>query len=278
MLILWQVAALLSGGCTGLLGTYLVGLRMPFLAVGIAHAAMAGAIFGHLLGWPPLVASLGAAVAAALGLAWLVTLPIRADLGVLSSILLSFTMGLAFLGIGLNQGDMTAHLSLLWGSLLFTRPRDLLLMAGAALALLVFLARCRRPLEAILFSHALARAGGIRDRQILGVFMLLAAVIIALNLQTVGGLMIYSLLTNPAAAAYELATTMRGVRLLAVALGVVSTLCGFWASYLLDWPTGACIVLVSTALYALAVCIARRRARGQGTAARGGNAPGLPPP
>jgi manganese/iron transport system permease protein len=262
MLITWQIAALLSGGTTGLLGTYLVGLRMPFLAVGIAHAAMAGAIFGHLLGWPPMLVSLGAALAAGQGLAWLVTMPIRADLGVLSSILLSFTMGLAFLGIGLNQGDMTPHLSLLWGSLLFTRPRDLALMTAAALALGVFLLGCRRPLEAILFSPTLARAAGVRDRLILSVFMLLAAVIITLNLQTVGGLMIYSLLTNPAAAAYELATTMRAARLLAVALGIVSTLCGFWASYLLNWPTGACIVLVSTALYAVAVCIARRRAHG----------------
>jgi manganese/iron transport system permease protein len=232
MILLWQMAALLSGASTGLLGVYLVGLRMPFLAVGMAHAAMAGAVFGYLLGWPPTLPALAFALVAGWAMAWLVTANVRADLGTLSSILLSLTMGLAFLGIGLNRGDMTPLLSLMWGSLLFVRPHDLVLMLAFLLVLGGFVALCRRPLEAILFSRPLARACGIRERPMLILFMLLAGLIITLNLQIIGGLMMYSLLTNPAAAAYELGGSMRAVRTWSLALGLASTLCGFWCS----WP------------------------------------------
>jgi ABC-type Mn2+/Zn2+ transport system permease subunit len=82
-------------------------MNMPFLGIGMAHAAMCGAIFAHLAGWPPLPAALGAALAAGAFLAWIGSTRVRADLGVVTSILLSFTMGLAFLGIGLSSEDMT---------------------------------------------------------------------------------------------------------------------------------------------------------------------------
>ena len=47
------LAAFLGGGSAGLLGIFIIGLRMPFMAVFSAHAAMAGAVFGVLLGLSP---------------------------------------------------------------------------------------------------------------------------------------------------------------------------------------------------------------------------------
>jgi manganese/iron transport system permease protein len=104
MMLLWQLAALLSGSSVGLMGVYVVGLRMPFLGIGMAHAAMAGAVFAYLLGWPPATLALGCALAAGAGLAWMATTHARADLSITTSILLSLTMGLAFAYIGMNKG------------------------------------------------------------------------------------------------------------------------------------------------------------------------------
>jgi manganese/iron transport system permease protein len=155
---------------------------------------------------------------------------------------------------------MSPLLSMMWGSMLFVRPVELLLMGLLGVALAVFVTCCRRPLEALLFSRVVAHACGVPERRLLMVFMILAALLITVNLQIVGGLLMYSLLTNPAAAAFELGGSMRAVRLWAIGCGVASTLGGFWLSYLLNLPTGACIVLVSTLFYSLAVCIARRTA------------------
>ena len=39
-----------AGASTGLLGTFIVGMRIPFLGVCVSHAALAGAVFGALFG------------------------------------------------------------------------------------------------------------------------------------------------------------------------------------------------------------------------------------
>ncbi len=88
MLMLWLLAALASGASTGLLGLYVVGMNMPFLGIGMAHAAMAGAVFASLAGWPILPAALAAALAAGALLAWIATTRVRADLGIATRILL----------------------------------------------------------------------------------------------------------------------------------------------------------------------------------------------
>ena len=261
MMILWHLAAILSGSSVGLLGSYLVGFRMPFLAIALSHAAMAGGILACLLGWPVMPVALLAALLAGGFLAWLTSRPVHTDLNTATSLLLSLTLGLAFLGMGLNRGDMTPMLSLLWGNLLLVRLFDILLLALSGLVLLGGVVLYRKELEALLFSRRVARASGIRDRHVMMVFLVLAAAVVTVNISIVGGLLMYALLTNPAAAAYELAHSIRTVRMLSLILGVCSTLAGFWVSFLLDLPTGACIVLISCIIYGFAAAIAHLRWR-----------------
>ena len=259
MMLVWTLAALGSGFTSGLLGLYVVGLNMPFLGIGMAHAAMAGAVWALMAGAPVFPCALAAALTAGAALAWMATTRVRSDLGTLTSILLSFTMGLAFLGIGMNQGDMSPMLSLVWGSLLFVRPLDVALLFALGAVFCVFLFFCRRPLDTLLFSRGAARSCGLNERPLLMVFMGLAALVITINLKLTGGLLMYALLTNPAAAAFEVAASMPSARRWAAGLGVSSTLGGFAVSYGLDLPTGACIVMMSTALFAVAAVYARRK-------------------
>ncbi|MBN1515680.1 metal ABC transporter permease [Candidatus Sumerlaeota bacterium] len=263
MMQLWILAALSSGFSSGLLGLYIVGMRMPFLGIGMAHAAMAGAVFASLAGWPLLPCALAGAVLAGGILAWIATTHVRSDLGVITSILLSFTMGLAFLGIGMHKGgEMSAFHSLMWGSMLLVKESDVKLLFLLGAAFLVFLYFCRRPLDTLLFSRGAARSCGLNEWPLLMLFMLLAALIITINLNITGGLLMYALLTNPAAAAFELAESMPSARRWAAGLGIASTLGGFGASYALDLPTGACIVMVSTLLYAAAAVYSHQKAKG----------------
>jgi len=64
--------------------------------------------------------------------------------------------------------------------------------------------------------------------------------------------MIFSIITCPAAAAYQFCTGHRSVVIAATVFGMLSALIGFMVSFYLDLPTGACIVLVSSAIFALA--------------------------
>lgn len=248
-------AAVIGGGSAGLLGVFVVGLRMPFLAVGAAHFALAGAVFGELAGLPhgP-CAFAGAAVGA--GALGMVLRKRTLDPNVALGTLFSLSMGLAFLGIGLAEGPRSSLLGLLWGSLLFVDTGKLTMIVLCGVVLAVFTVAFDARLRAMLFSRELASAL-FPEGVLFALFLLLAAAVITVNLETVGGLMLYSLVTNPAVAALRLARGYVSALVLGAVFGSVSALGGFLAAYWLDLPAGACIVLVSSAL--VGVALWRRR-------------------
>jgi len=245
-------AGAIAGASCGLLGAYIVALRMPFIGVFISHAAMAGTIFAYLLGLDPTVGPVVVSSMAAMSLAGIRPGRSRLDPNVALGILFSLMLGLTFLGIGLTRGSRTEILGLLWGSILFVRPEHVVVIGAAGVAFGVFALAFSKELKVLLFSRTIASATGVHETFVYALFLGLCGIVLAVNLPLVGGLMIFSLITNPAAAAYQVCRGHRAAVCMATAFGVFSAVGGFVASYYLDLPTGACIVLVSAAVFALA--------------------------
>lgn len=268
-----MVGGMLAGGSTGMLGTYIVGMRIPFLGICVSHAALAGAVFGSLFGLTGsalLGPALAGAVVTALLLGLLDPQRVRADTNVVMGILFSLTMGLAFLGIGLfsrfDRSDSEA-LSLLWGSLTFCAWSDVTWMAGVALVQILFVLLLQKEMRAIMFSREHAAGAGIHVTAIWTAFLILASAVLTINFKTVGGLMIYSLMTNPAAAAFQLTRGHGRTLLLSVVLGAFSGVGGFLIALFAGIPTGAAIVLLSSLVVALAAVgghfLRKRKTRGE---------------
>lgn len=262
------LAGAVAGGSTGMLGTFIVGMRVPFLGVCVSHAALAGAIFGALFGLTGsslLMPAMAGATATALLVGVWNPQATRIDSNVLLGMLFSLTMGLAFLGLGLfsvyGVSDNEVR-NLLWGSLNFCRWADFTWMAGAAVVELLFVVAFYKEMRAILFDRTHAAASGIRVTVIWTLFLLLTSLILTINFQTVGGLMIYSLLTNPAAAAFQLVRGYGRALVLSTLLGVLSGLGGFLVAAWFDLPTGAMIVILSSLLVGVAALLARLSASG----------------
>ena len=244
------IAAALLGGCSaGLLGIYIIGLRMPFIAVFAAHAAMAGAVFGDLAGLPHIAAGFAGAMIGALLLGLLLRhrdLDPNAALGILFSLM----MGIAFLGIGLSKGPKSNLLGLMWGSLLFVTGTQLIIMIALTAALIVFLFIFEKELKVLLFSRELA-SFMIPEWLIFTSLLIFSAGVITINLETVGGLLLYSLIANPAVAALRVARSYRFALFLSGILGALSALGGFITAYWFNLPIGACIVLFSSLIVGL---------------------------
>lgn len=246
------LAAVLVGAGCGLVGVYLVALRLPFIGIFISHTAMAGAVYCYLLGLNPTAGPVAVSCLAAMSLAAIRPHRSRLDPGVALAVLFSFMLGLTFLGISLVEGSRTEIMALLWGSILFVRGETVVVIAAAAFAFALFAVAFNKELKVILFSRTIASATGVHETFVYTLFLGLCAIVLAVNLPLVGGLMIFSLITNPAAAAYQICRGHRSVVIVSTLLGVVSAVGGFLVSYRFDWPTGACIVLASTALFAMA--------------------------
>ncbi|MBN2368975.1 MAG: metal ABC transporter permease [Vicinamibacteria bacterium] len=238
-------AAVLGGALAGGLGLFVVAMRIALLALLTAHAALAGAVLGQLFGFPPGFAGTAGALAGSL----LLGLCLRQrdiDPGAVLGTLFSLMLGLAFLGIGLMRGARSEALSILWGSLLFVRPSHLWIMAGIAIAFAAFVLVFEQELKLLLFNRELASLH-MPEWLLFTAFLALAGLVIAVNLEVVGGLFLYSLVCNPAIAALRVARSWRGAIALSVSLGAASALAGFFAAYQWNLPVGACIVIASSA-------------------------------
>ena len=250
--IKWMLTALIGGAGCGLAGFLLISLNLPFMGVCLAHAALAGAVLAYFLGTPVLATAL----AASLGVAAIVG-PLadktRTHANTVMSILFSLTLGLAFLGIGLMQDRRSELLGLMWGNLLLVRWADLPPLALAWLLPLVLLIVFAKETKAVLFDREIARACGIHAAAFYYAIIALCGFTVTVNLNIVGGLMLYSLLTNPAVAAMQLAKTYRTAVAGSMLLGALCAVGGLMLSFALNWPAGASIVLVSSIVYAAAL-------------------------
>jgi len=79
------------------------------------------------------------------------------------------------------------------------------------------------------------------------------------SLRSIGGLLIFSLILNPAAAAYQLTYSMKRMFLLSAAFGVLSGWIGLLFSYLFNIPSGATIVITSSLIFMIAAIFSPKR-------------------
>jgi manganese/iron transport system permease protein len=77
--------------------------------------------------------------------------------------------------------------------------------------------------------------------------------VICLNLNTIGGILIFSLLINPPSAARILTHKLSKMYLLSVLFGIVSCLLGLFFSYVFSVPSGATIIIVSSLIFIISL-------------------------
>lgn len=252
------LAALLAGVACPLVGVLVVTMRLSFIGVCMSHAAFAGALLGLVVGAPPLLSamllSLGAA--AALG-----PLADKGDFGpdTAMGVVFSSSLGLSFLLLALIPGPKTEALSLLWGSVLTVTQQNLVLMAAIAAVIGLLVAVFFKEVQAVIFNRELAAAAGIPATAIFYGLLLCSGLAVTASLSAIGGLLVFSLVINPAAAAYQLTYSLRRMLGLAVLFGVLSGWLGLALSFVLDLPTGALIIMVSSLVFLAATSLSPKR-------------------
>ena len=252
------LSGLLSGLACGLAGVFVVLLRISFVGVCIAHAALAGALVSVFAGLPPLPGAMILSLAAAAAISPLAgrggISPDTAT-GVVFSVMLSVSM----LALGLLPGARSDGLGLIWGSIMTVTGADLWFLIAVTTPFLVFLCALFKEVQAVLCHKDAALAAGIPANVISQGMLLLLGAVIAAGMKAVGGLLIYSLIITPAAAAYQLTYRLKTMFVLSAVFGVASCWTGIWASCVLGWPSGATIVLAATGILVLCIAVSPKR-------------------
>jgi manganese/iron transport system permease protein len=252
------LATFLGGIACSLIGVFVVLLHMPFIGVAMSHAAFAGALLGLWLGFDPIIGAFVFCLAAS---AVVGPLADRGQLGPETSlgIIFSLMLGLAFLFIGIIPNTRSAALDLLWGSVLTIGREDLILLGIVAFLVVGIVVIFGKEIQATIFNRNVAIAVGIPATLVLYGIIFLTGATITVTLRSIGGLLIFSLILNPAAAAYQLTYSMKRMYFIAAGFGVLSSWIGLFGSYIFNIPSGATIIITSSLIFMLALIFSPKR-------------------
>ena len=252
------LTGVLGGIACSIIGVFVVLMHMPFIGVCMSHAAFAGAMLGLWLGFDPLI---GAFVMSLLAAAIVGPLADRGELNPETSVgvIFSLMLGLSFLFIGLMPGTKSSALEILWGSILTNTRSDIILLAVVAMVIVGLVLLFFKEIQATIFNRDMALSVGIPAMIILYGILFLTGATITVTLRSIGGILIFSLILNPAAAAYQLTYSMKKMFLFSVLFGVLPSLLGLFLSYYFNLPSGATIVVTSSVIFLVAVIFSPKR-------------------
>jgi manganese/iron transport system permease protein/iron/zinc/copper transport system permease protein len=247
------VATTLAGGLCGLMGVYIVLRRMAYIGHGMAHAVFGGAVVSYVT--PFIGFFVGASIWGFLS-ALLITLTTRkrqigadAAIGIVTTA--SFAIGVAIIS---RYKTFTRDFeAALFGNILGVSQGDLIaiLVVAAVAALVVFLG-----FKLLLFStfdQEVARFYGVPTGWVDTMFSMVLAATIVVSLQVLGATLIAAAIVIPPIVARLLTNSFRRMVLLATGLGAFCGLAGIYVSWYIDVSSGASVVLLSAALFVVAL-------------------------
>jgi len=261
-------AGLLSAILFGVLGSVVTVKRIAGLAGAISHAVLGGigmalylASSGIAPGLPPIIGALAFAIAAAIVIG-LVSLRAKQREDTVINALWAIGMSVGILFIAKTPG-YADPMSYLFGNILLVSTRDLYLL-GALDLVVVFLAwRFYPQLEASAFDEEFARVRGVPVDVVFIAILAVTAIAVVLLQTFVGIVMVIAMLTLPAGTAGFGARSLASMMVGATLLSAAFTATGLAASWALDLPAGAVVVVTAGAVFlsSSAIFAARRRSR-----------------
>jgi zinc/manganese transport system substrate-binding protein len=243
---------LLLSGAAGLLGTWIVMRGLSFYAHAVGTAAFPGLVLADGLGFSAPLGAFAAALVFAFGVERLARRP-RAGYDSLTALVLVAALagGVVLASDVFHSGGNVD--SLLFGSLLLTGTRDLVL-AGAASAAAVAATLVLGPRWlARGFDPSAARALGLRSGGPDALLLVLVAFAVVSSLTAIGALLATALFVVPAATVRLWTQRLPVWQLASVALAASEGIAGLWLSVELNSPPGPTVAVLGGGLFAASV-------------------------
>ena len=245
------IASVATGASLGIIGVYLVIRRVVFLGLVLANAATVGAAAAEVFNWSSEIASIVAAVAAALGLG-LVQRPRRVSAESLMGWAYAAASSAPVLMLAATAAPDADTLHMLFGNLLAVSVSHAVGLVIVALTIgLAHLFFSRRFLL-VTFDAEAAQVAGVNARLWSLGLNLLVGVAAAAAVHEIGALLTFALLTLPAMAALLVTTNIRATFTTAAGLGATLPCLGLAVSFYFDLPAGP----ASVALLSVSVLVA----------------------
>ena len=248
------LAGVLVSIACGIIGTLVVLNRIVFISGGIAHAAYGGVGIAYFLGADPVLGAVGFSLLSSLAMG-LVHRKEGQRADTIIGVMWAIGMAIGIIFLSLSPGYKADLMSYLFGSILAVSTMDLWLMAGIALLSLVFMLLFYWQLLALSFDQTFATVRNVPVGPLYLAMITLIGLTVVIAMRVVGLIMVIALLTIPPAIANLYLKDMRAIMALSATLSLLFCTIGLIISYVLNFPSGAVIILVAGLAYVLAALI-----------------------
>jgi ABC-type Mn2+/Zn2+ transport system permease subunit len=242
------ICALVIGSLSGLVGVYIVLRRMSYIGHGLSYSIFGGTVISYLIG---LNVYLGSAIWGFLSALLVIWTGRRRRIGSDAAIGIITTAGFA-IGVIIASsthdfpGDVDAAL---FGNILTLSNRDLWAVLGIAAVITPVIFLTYKQLLFTTFDPDAASVYGIRTGWIDALFSFIIAGLLIASVQVVGVTMIAASLVTPPTIARLLTNNFHRLVIISILIGAFGGLVGVYASWYLNWATGATIVVTHAMLF-----------------------------
>jgi ABC-type Mn2+/Zn2+ transport system permease subunit len=260
-------AGLLVGCLCAYLGIFLILKRIVFVGVALSEIAAAGLALGlSLQSWlggaaesAPEISRLVSLVVTLVGIVlfWIPIAERRISRESLIGYAYAAAGAVAVLLVAKNPTGELHDLDLLSGNLLLVDASDLAVIAAVTAAIGLLHAALRKEFLFVSLDFETATAAGLPGRFYDFLIYLSVGATIATAMRLVGVLFVFGSLVIPALTGLLLARRLRQATFYALAAAAAGVVSGLLASFWLDLPTGAAVVVAYALLFLSAVVLRR---------------------
>lgn len=268
------VASMAIASVCAVVGVYTILRRVVFLPAALSQISGLGVVFAFMLviwipgigdtwmGRPDFVTTV-ITLGAALLLGWL---PEPRHLSRESIIGVAYIAASAFVIMVGDRIPQEAHdiKDILFGNAVVVAPEQMYGALVVAAVVLLVHAVMFRPFLLASFDSDTAMAHGVPVRFVDGILFLTMGLTISVGTKTIGAMPVFAFSVIPAAAALKMFQNTHRIFFGAGLIGAGSAFLGYFLSFVWSFPTGACMVAVSSLFFVLAVIMEYRPRRKKG--------------
>ena len=241
------ITAIASGTMLSLLGPFVINRNMGFMADAMAHATLPIIAIGVFLGFSISELGVPASILIAFFLGYIIK---NSNIGEDTSIGIIFSSFFALGFVLISILDVTINLEdLLFGQILAVSNFDVVIVVSMSIGVVSLVVIFFKQLLFYSFDPIGAEVKGLNTNFLNYLFLVILSVSIVASLQTVGIILVLSMLLIPAAASKLITNTFVTSIFVSIFFGVTSSVTGLYFSYFFNLPSGPTMSLVATGIF-----------------------------
>ena len=243
------ITAIASGTMLSLLGPFAINRIMGLMADAMAHATLPIIAIGVFLGFSISELGVPAAILIAFFLGYIIK---NSNVGEDTAIGIIFSSFFALGFVLISILNVTINLEdLLFGQILAVSRFDVYIVVSMCIAVVCLLIVFFKQLLFYSFDPIGAEVKGLNTNFLNYLFLVVLSVAIVASLQTVGIILVLSMLLIPAAASKQITDTFVSSIYISIIFGIISSVSGLYLSYFYNLPSGPTMSLVATGIFVI---------------------------